>query len=174
MRLKDQVAFITGGGSGIGAATARHMAAEGAKIVVLGIPADGVEGVASGLKADGYESIGIPTDVSNPEQVEAAVAQTVQTFGSLDIVVASACVQLHDRDHTLHEMDPSAWDDTLDVNFKGVFLTCRYALAQMVEQGSGNITIISSVTATSGGSGNVAYLSGKHGLLGFSRHIAKY
>ena len=174
MRLRDQVALITGGGSGIGAATARHMAGEGAKIAVVGIPADGAEQVASTLRAAGHEAIGIPTDVSVTEQVESAVAQTVETLGSLDIVVASAAVQLHDRDCDLHEMDPEAWDDTHDVNFKGVFLTCRFALARMVEQGRGVITIISSVTAMSGRSPNVAYLSTKHGLLGFSRHIAKH
>ena len=123
------------------------MAGEGAKIAVAGIPPKGVEDVARALSSDGYDAIGIPMDVSDPAQVESAIAQTVGAFGRLDIAVASAGVQLHDRDHTLHEMDPSAWDDTHDVNFKGVFLTCRYALARFMEQGEGgNITIISSVS----------------------------
>ncbi|MBS14769.1 MAG: hypothetical protein CME19_24690 [Gemmatimonadetes bacterium] len=137
MRLKDRVAFITGGGSGIGAASARHMGAEGAKVVVTGIPPECIDGVAVELEHDGHSALGIPMDVSSPEQVEAAIAKTVETFGRVHAVVASAGVQLHDRDYTLHEMDPSAWDDTHDVNFKGVFLTCRYALAEMVKQGRG-------------------------------------
>ena len=77
MRLKDKVAFITGGGSGIGAASARHMANEGAKIAVVGIPAQGVEAVAASLREDDFEAIGIPTDVADEKQVQAAIAQTV-------------------------------------------------------------------------------------------------
>ena len=73
MRLQDRVALITGGGSGIGAAAARHMAAAGAKIAVCGIPTDGVNEVAASLRADGFEAIGLPTDVADEKQVEAAV-----------------------------------------------------------------------------------------------------
>ena len=88
------------------------------------------------------------------------------TFGRLDIVVASAAVQLHDRDHTLHEMDEAVWDRTHDINYRGVFVTCKYAIAQMMKQGEGGaLVIISSVAATSGRSANLSYISGKHGLL---------
>jgi len=155
MRLQDRVALITGGGSGIGAAAARHMAAAGAKIAVCGIPADGVNEVAASLRADGFEAIGLPTDVADEKQVEAAV-------------------QLHDRDHTLHELDTEAWDLTHSINFRGTMLTCKYALQQMLPQQSGAIVIISSVTAMGGGSPNVAYLTGKHALLGLNRHIGKH
>jgi NAD(P)-dependent dehydrogenase (short-subunit alcohol dehydrogenase family) len=175
LRLKDKVALITGAGSGIGAASARHMAAEGARVAVTGIPADGVRQVAAQLNDEGYEAIGIPTDVADEQQVEAAVAQTVDAFGRLDFAVASAAVQLHDRDHTLHEMDEAVWDRTHNINFRGVFVTCKYAIAQMMRQGDGGaLVIISSVTATSGASPNVAYLSGKHGLLGLNRHIGRH
>ena len=174
MRLQDRVALITGGGSGIGAAAARHMAAAGAKIAVCGIPADGVNEVAASLRADGFESIGLPTDVADEKQVEAAVEKTAAKFGCLDIAVASAAVQLHDRDHTLHELDTEAWDLTHSINFRGTMLTCKYALQQMLPQQSGAIVIISSVTAMGGGSPNVAYLTGKHALLGLNRHIGKH
>ena len=175
MRLKRKVALITGAGSGIGAASARHMASEGARIAVTGIPADGVLQVATELRDDGFEAIGIPTDVADEQQVEAAVAKTVNAFGRLDFAVASAGVQLHDRDHTLHELDESVWDLTHQINYRGVFVTCKYALAQMMKQGEGGaLVIISSVTATSGVSANVSYLSGKHGLLGLNRHIGRH
>jgi NAD(P)-dependent dehydrogenase (short-subunit alcohol dehydrogenase family) len=174
VRLKDKVAFITGGGSGIGAASARHMANEGAKIAVVGIPAQGVEAVAASLREDDFEAIGIPTDVADEKQVQAAIAQTVDEFGHLDIAVASAAVQLHDRDHTLHELDEEVWDLTHSINFRGVMVTCKYALQQMVKRESGSIVIISSVTAMSGGSPNVSYLTGKHALLGLNRHIGKH
>jgi NAD(P)-dependent dehydrogenase (short-subunit alcohol dehydrogenase family) len=175
MRLQHKVALITGAGSGIGAASARHMAAEGAAIAVAGIPAEGVEEVAAELLRNGHRAVALPTDVADAEQVEAAVSRTVETFGRLDIAVASAGVQLHDRDHTLHELEEEVWDLTHSVNFRGVFVTCKYALAQMVRQDSGGcIVIISSVTAMSGASPNAAYLTGKHGLLGLNRHIGKH
>ena len=120
-------------------------AAAGAKITVCAIPADGVNEVAACLRAD----------LADEKQVEAAV-------------------QLHDRDHTLHELDTEAWDLTHSINFRGTMLTCKYALQQMLPQQSGAIVIISSVTAMGGGSPNVAYLTGKHALLGLNRHISKH
>ena len=149
MKLQGKVALITGAGSGIGAACARDMAAAGASI-----------------------ALALPTDVRDEAQVEAAVAAAVAQFGAVDIVVASAAIQLHDRDHTLHEMDAAVWDETHAVNLRGVFLTCKHGLRQMVTQGrGGSIVIIASVTALDGGSANVAYLTGKHALLGLNRHI---
>ncbi|NKB65637.1 MAG: SDR family oxidoreductase [Candidatus Latescibacteria bacterium] len=175
MRLQDKVALITGGGSGIGAASAWHMAREGAAVVLAGIPAQGVEEEAQRLRAAGHRALGLPTDVAQPDQVKAAVAATVAEFGRLDIAVASAAVQLHDRDHTLHELDEDVWDMTHNINFRGVFVTCKYAIAQMLQQETGgSLVIISSVTAMGGGSANVSYLTGKHGLLGLNRHIGKH
>ena len=172
MKLDGKTALITGGGSGIGAACALHMAREGAAVAVTGVPADGVSQVAKELQSAGHEAVALPTDVRHEEQIEAAVAATVKAFGRLDIVVASAAIQLHDRDHTLHELDAEVWDETHAVNFRGVFLTCKHGLRQMMSQGDGgSIVIIASVTALDGGSANVSYLTGKHGLLGLNRHI---
>jgi NAD(P)-dependent dehydrogenase (short-subunit alcohol dehydrogenase family) len=156
MKLEGKVALITGGGSGIGAASARHMTAEGARIVVAGVPAEGVEQVAAQLRDAGHEAIGIPTDVRYEEQVEATVAAAVEAYGRLDVEV---------------------WDQTHAVNFRGVFLTCKHSLRQMVSQDlvahgeSASLVISASVTALDGGSANVSYLTGKHGLLGLNRHI---
>ncbi|MCL4862186.1 MAG: SDR family oxidoreductase [Caldilineaceae bacterium] len=170
--LRNKVAFITGGGSGIGAATARLMAADGAAVAVAGIPAAGVEQVAAELRADGHRALAIPLDVADAAQTAAAVARTVEEFGRLDMVVASAGIQLHREDVNLHELPEAIWDRTHDVNHRGVYLTCKYSLAQMVKQGEGGaIVIVSSVTALNGRSANPAYLSGKHGLIGLARHI---
>ncbi len=175
MRLENKVVLITGAGSGIGAAAARHMANEGAAIALAGIPAVGVEEQAAALQREGFKTIAIPTDVSDASQVAAAVARTVEAFGRLDIAVASAGVQFHDRDHTLHELDEAVWDQTHAINFRGVFVTCKYAIAQMLEQGDGGcLIIISSVTAMDGSSPNVSYLTGKHGLLGLNQHIGRH
>jgi NAD(P)-dependent dehydrogenase (short-subunit alcohol dehydrogenase family) len=171
-KLEGKVALITGGGSGIGAASARHMAGEGARVAVAGVPEAGVRAVADELTSGGHEALAVTADVRDEAQIETAVAATVERFGRLDIVVASAAVQLHDRDHTLHELDVAVWDETQAVNFRGVMLTCKHALAQMVGQGDGGgLVIIASVTALDGGSSNVSYLTGKHGLLGLNRHI---
>ena len=116
MRLQNKVALITGGGSGIGAATARMMASEGAKVAVAGIPDDGVLSVASEISAKGQTAIGIPTDVSEPGQVESAIEKTANQFGQLDILVPNAGIQLHDRDVHLHELPEEVWDETHNVN----------------------------------------------------------
>jgi len=173
MKLQDKVALITGAGSGIGAATARLMAAEGARVAVTGIPAAGVQAVAAELAAAGYAALPIPTDVSDPQQVEAAIAKTVDRFGRLDILVPNAGIQLHDRDLNLHELPETVWDQTHNVNYRGVYLTAKYGLAQFVKQGDGGVIIIvASVTALNGASANPAYMAGKHGLLGLNRYIA--
>lgn len=173
MKLQNRVAFITGAGGGIGSATAWRMAQEGAKIAAVGIPAAGVEGVAQDLRAAGHEAIAIPTDVSDGEALAAAVRQTVDTFGRLDILVPNAAIQLHNEDREIHTLPEEIWDRTHNVNYRGVFLTLKHGLAQMVTQGEGGVVVIViSVTAYSGKSANVAYLSSKHGLMGLNRYVA--
>ncbi len=172
-KLAGKVALITGAGSGIGAATARLMAAEGASVAITGIPADGVIAVAAEISDSGGSAVAIPTDVSNPEQVESAVAQTVEKFGRLDIVVPNAGIQMHNEDRNLHELPEEVWDRTHDVNYKGQYFACKYALAQMVKQGEGGVVIIvASVTALTGTTPNVSYSTGKAGLVNLARHIA--
>jgi len=172
-KLEGKVALITGAGSGIGAATARMMAKEGAKIAVTGIPDESVHAVAKELTDAGHEAIGIPTDVSDSNSVKAAVEQTVETFGHLDILVPNAGIQMHNEDVNLHELPDEVWDQTHSVNYRGVYHATKHGLAQFVKQGDGGVIIIvSSITALNGSSRNVSYMTGKHGLLGLSRYIA--
>jgi len=171
-KLQGKVALITGAGSGIGAASARLMAAGGASVAITGIPEDGVIAVAAEITASGGSAIAIPTDVSDPAQVEAAVAQTVGAFGRLDIVVPNAGIQMHREDRNLHELPEAVWDRTHDVNYKGQYFACKYALAQMVRQGEGGVVIIvASITALKGTTPNVAYSTGKAGLVNLARPI---
>lgn len=173
MKLVDKVVLITGAGSGIGAATAQLMAAAGARVACVGLPATGVESVAEELQAKGYPALALPTNVAEPTQIAAAVQQTVTHFGRLDLIVASAGIQLHQTDLDLHTLPEEVWDRTHDVNYRGVYLTCKHGLAQLVAQGEGGaIVIVASVTALNGRSVNPAYMSGKHGLIGLNRYIA--
>ncbi|MDA1279890.1 MAG: SDR family NAD(P)-dependent oxidoreductase [Chloroflexi bacterium] len=172
-KLAGKVALITGAGSGIGAATARLMAAEGASVALAGIPDHGVIAVAAEINASGGSAVAIPTDVSSSAQVEAAVARTVKSFGRLDILVPNAGIQMHREDVNLHELPEAVWDRTHDVNYKGQYFTCKYGLAQMVRQGEGGVVIIvASVTALTGTTPNVSYSTGKAGLVNLARHIA--
>ena len=172
-KLNGSVALITGAGSGIGAATARLMAGEGASVAITGIPEDGVIAVAAEIAASGGSAIAIPADVTNPQQVEAAVAQTAETFGRLDIVVPNAGVQMHNEDRNLHELPEEVWDRTHDVNYKGQYFACKYGLAQMLKQGEGGaVILVASITALRGTTPNVAYSTGKAGIVNLARHIA--
>jgi len=173
MQLERRVALITGGGSGIGAATARLMAHKGASVAVAGIPADGVHNVVDELTAAGLAAEGIPTDVSKSGDVEAAVSRTVERFGRLDILVPNAAVQYHDRDVVVHELADDTWSEVLGVNLMGVFLTCKFGLRQLLRQGEGGaVVIVSSIAAIGGRSPNAAYVTSKGALLALGRHIA--
>ena len=175
MRLKGKRAFITGAGSGIGWETARLMVLEGAQTALVSLPSDDVERKAKRLRQDAARpsALGVSADVSDEAQVKNAVEAAVKAFGGIDILVASAGIQLHLEDRDLHTLKSEAWDRTHNVNYRGVFLTVKHVLNEMVESGSGgSVAIVSSVTGLSGFSANPAYLSGKHGLIGLSRHVA--
>ena len=129
--------------------------------------------MAAELNDAGHSALALPTDVADAAQVEAAVSRTVAHFGRLDILVPNAGIQLHDRDVALHQLPEEIWDRTHAVNYRGIFLTCKYGLAQFLQQGDGGvIVIVASVTALNGRTANPAYISGKHGLIGLNRYIA--
>lgn len=173
MDFKDRVVLITGGGSGIGAATGRYVAERGAHAVLAGIPADALEATAAAIRDEGGSALAVPTDVTDGASVENAMNAAVTAFGRLDGVVANAGIQRHNTDRDLFAMPESEWAKTHDVNSMGVVRTCKFALAQMMKQPSGGaIVIVSSITALGGGTPNVAYSTAKTGLLGLSRHIA--
>ncbi|MEM7254852.1 MAG: SDR family oxidoreductase [Pseudomonadota bacterium] len=173
MRLQDKVVLITGAGTGIGAASARMMASEGAAVVLAGIDSGPLASVATELTDAGYSALAVTTDVTREADIERAVAASVETFGRLDVVVANAGIQRHRADRDLPTLAEDEWDLTQNVNLRGVYRTCKHGLRQLIEQGDGgSIVIVSSITAISGLSANVSYMTAKAGLLGFNRHIA--
>lgn len=174
MRFADRVALITGGGSGIGAATARLLAAEGAAVALLGRTAATVEAVAGEIAANGGRALAVPGDVSVEGDVDGAVARVVEAFERLDILVANAGIQLHRRDLPIHEQALDAWEETQAVNARGVFLCCRASIRRMLAQGDGGaIVIVSSVTALTGvAARNPSYSASKGSLIALGRALA--
>lgn len=174
MRLDGKVALITGGGSGVGAACARRMAREGAAVAILGRTESTLRTVADEIEREGGNALAVRCDVSVEEQVDQAVADTVERFGRLDVVVANAAIQLHGKDRPIHEAETQYWDQTQDVNVRGAFFTCRAGVRQLLKQGaSGSIIVVSSITAVvAGAPQNPAYTASKGALVSFGRALA--
>jgi NAD(P)-dependent dehydrogenase (short-subunit alcohol dehydrogenase family) len=164
MRLDGKVALISGGGTGIGAATARLFAAEGAKVVVTGRRLEPIEAVAA--ESNGLAVAG---DTSDPIHVGEAVAAAVATFGRLDIVVANAGLGFGGSVGDVHD---EHWLRTLEVNLTGPMVLTRAALPAMLEGGGGSIVLVSSINGLVGTTDSAAYGTSKAGLLGLARSIA--
>ena len=164
MRLEGKVAIVSGGGTGIGAATARAFATEGAKVVVTGRRAEPLEAVAAEI--DGRAVAG---DTSDDDHVRAAVAAARDAFGGLDVVVANAGLGFGGA---AADVDDERWQQTLDVNVTGAFRLARAAIPSLVERGGGSIVLVSSVSALVSGTDGAAYVTSKAALLGLARSIA--
>jgi 3-oxoacyl-[acyl-carrier protein] reductase len=166
--LSGRVAFVTGAGRGIGAATAQRLAAEGASVAVVDLHEAGTAETVDAITAKGGKAIGIGCDVAVAEQVEAAVERTVGELGSLDILVNNAGVL---RDNLLFKMTEDDWDTVMGVHLKGAFLCSRAAQRHMVERHWGRIINISSTSAL-GNRGQANYAAAKAGIQGFTRTLA--
>ncbi len=167
-RLDGRVAFVTGAGRGIGAATALRMAEEGARIVLADIDAEGCKQVAAELDQLGSEGLVVPCNVADGAMVQAAMEQAVDRFGRLDILVNNAGVL---RDNLLFKMSEEDWDTVMNVHLKGAFLCSRAAQTYMVKQNYGRIVSLSSTSAL-GNRGQTNYSTAKAGLQGLTRTLA--
>jgi NAD(P)-dependent dehydrogenase (short-subunit alcohol dehydrogenase family) len=163
-RLDGKVAIVSGGGTGIGAATARRFAAEGAKVVVTGRRAEPLEAVAAEI--DGRAVAG---DTADGDHVRAAVAQARAAFGGLDVVVANAGVGFGG---SAGEVDDERWERTLDVNVTGALRLVRAALPSLLERGRGSIVLVSSVSGLVSGPDSAAYVTSKAAMIGLVRSLA--
>src|SRR5438874_144224 len=167
-RLEGRVAFITGAGRGIGAATALRMAEEGAQVVLADIDTEGCKQVSAELDRLGSEGLVVPCNVADSAMVQDAIDKAANHFGRLDIIVNNAGVV---RDNLLFKMSEDDWDTVMNVHLKGAFLCSRAAQKYMVQQKYGRIVSLSSTSAL-GNRGQANYSAAKAGLQGFTRTLA--
>lgn len=172
-RMKGKYAVISGGNSGIGAATAKLFAKEGAAgIAILNrkhADRPGFDDFANELCEMGTDAVAIDCDVTDPKAVARAIEAAAARFGRIDVAVHSAGVL--DFNSSVLKTSDELWDSTIAINQSGVFYCCREVLKQMETQGYGNIVNISSVAGVSGNSG-AAYSSSKHAVVSLSKNIA--
>ena len=168
MRFDGQVALVTGAGRGIGAATARRLAGEGAAVVVSDLDITPAQEVVEEIEAAGGRGMAIACDVTERPSVEAMIEESVSQFGTVDILVACAGIL---RDNLVHKMTDSDWDSVIDTHLKGTFLAAQAAQRKMVEQRRGKMVFISSTSAL-GNRGQTNYSAAKAGLQGMARTLA--
>lgn len=170
-QLARKVAIVTGAGSGMGAAAARALAREGARVVVTDLDLPSAERVAAEIAAAGGEALAVQVDVSRAADARRMVAATIDRFGAVDVL---ACIAGVLRTSSVDQIDEAEWDLVFAVNLKGVFLCAQAVLPLMKERRAGKIVILASLagraTSTLGGA---HYTASKAGVLGLSRHLAR-
>jgi len=172
-RLSGKVLMVIGGGSGIGAATARRLAQEGAAVLVADLDGATAEGVAAGIIREGGCASGIACDIADENSVRALVASAVEHFGGFDGVHINAAdmkTLLHDTD--VLQVPLEVFDRTLMVNLRGHFLCTRHIVPELLRRGGGAIVYTSSGAAFAGEPTRVSYAVSKSGLHALMRHVA--
>lgn len=168
--LEGRVAVITGGGTGIGRAIAREYARLGAKVVIASRSAEHLEPAVEELRRAGAEALGIPTDVRVPDEVDRLCAQTVERFGSLNILVNNAAGNFI---CPAEKLSPNGWNAVINIVLNGTFYCSRAAGLKMIESGrGGSILSIVAAYAWTGGPGTIHSASAKAGVVTMTRTLA--
>lgn len=169
MRLKDKVALITGAASGIGQATALLFGQEGAKVMCADIDGEGAERVARQIADGGGEAASLQADVSQAADAERMVRQTAERWSRTDILFNNAGVEFG---LPVTQVPEEEWDHLIDVNLKGVFLGCKYAIPEMARQGGGSIINTASVAGLRGYGWLSTYCASKGGVVMMTKSLA--
>ena len=168
-RLQRKSCVITGAAFGIGKATARVFADEGARLVLADIQPEPLEAVAAGLRERGAEVTTAVGDVSKEDDTRSMIMAAVDAYGRVDCVVANAgIIPLDDVLATTVE----AWDEVMRIDGRGMFLTCKFAIEQMLKTGGGSIVCLSSISGEAGQARQAAYGPAKFVASGLTKHLA--
>ncbi len=170
MRLKDKVAIVTGGGTGIGRAIAVAFASEGARVVVTGRRQEKLDETVAAIAGVGGEGLAIAGDVSVSADVDRIVTAAVAAFGRVDVLTNIAGIMYT---ASLADTTEAMWEETIAANMKGTFLCCRRVLPEFEKVGKGKIINMASIAGRIGIADNSAYSAAKAGIAGFTVALAK-
>jgi NAD(P)-dependent dehydrogenase (short-subunit alcohol dehydrogenase family) len=165
-----KVAFVTGGGSGIGRATALALAREGASVTVADVSEPGSQETARLIEEQGGRALAVKCDVTRSVDVSAALDKTIEAFGRLDCAFNNAGVE--QKNAAIAEIEETEWDHIVNVNLRGVFLCMKYEILLMLKQGGGAIVNTSSGAGVIGIKGGSVYAGTKHGVIGLTKSAA--
>jgi meso-butanediol dehydrogenase / (S,S)-butanediol dehydrogenase / diacetyl reductase len=168
-RVEGTVAIVTGGATGIGRATARLFAREGAQVVVGDVNEQAAADTVAQIERDGGRARFRRADVSVPDDVEALVESTVSDYGRIDVLVNNAAILIS---KTVTDTAPDEWDRVIGINLTGVYLGCHYAIPHMLRQGSGVIVSMASPHSFATGKTIAAYAAAKGGVVALTRQMA--
>ncbi len=169
MRLKDRVAIVTGGGSGIGRSVCINMAKEGAKVIVGDINLETARETEDMIKKEGGDAMAFKMDVTQKAEVQTVAADVLKSYGRIDILVNNAGT---DKKGAITELEESTWDMLMDLNLKGVFLCTQAVMPSMIENRYGRIVNISSMAGKTGEPLTSPYCATKFGVIGFTQAVA--
>ncbi len=168
-RLAGKSAVITGAAKGIGRATAELLAREGARLVLTDVDGKTLAAGADQLRGAGFEVEPVAGDVSVPDDARRMILAAVERYGRIDILVANAdVIPLN----TIVEATPEDWDYVMDIDGKGMFLTCKYAIEEMLKTGGGSIVCLSSISGLAGQANQSTYGPAKFVASGLTKHLA--
>ncbi len=167
--LRNKVAIITGGGRGIGRATALAMARDGARVALTARTATEIEAVAGMIVESGGQAVAIRADLTVEDDVKRVVKEAEAALGPTDILINNAAIL---KLSNIGDMPTSLWDETMSTNLRSVFLACREVLPGMMQRGSGRIINVGSMAGRRGYVEQGAYCASKHGLIGLSKVLA--
>jgi len=170
--VEGKVVLVTGGGSGIGRATAVKLAQEGAKVMIADYVQEGGERTVKMIKDGGGTASFVQADVSITPQVEAMVAKTVEVYGRIDGAFNNAGIEGVGRGGDTVKCSEENFDRTIAINLKGVWLCMKYEIPQMLKRGGGSIVNTASAVGLVGMAGGPAYTAAKHGVVGLTRTAA--